>query len=105
MRHPARCSRLLGSALVALLALAGLRVYAQAIAPLNSLPNPYRAVENWAKMPEGRAWGASAGVDIDPDGASVWVAERCAANSCAGSDLAPILKFDASGKLVKAFGA
>jgi DNA-binding beta-propeller fold protein YncE len=55
-------------------------------------------------MPAGRLWGAAAGVDIDPDGKSVWVAERCGQNSCAGSNLDPILKFDASGKLVKAFG-
>ena len=74
-------------------------------APLNSLPNPYRSVENWAHMPEGRTWGSSAGVAVDPTGTSIWVAERCAANSCAGSDLAPILHFDMSGRLIKAFGA
>lgn len=85
-------------------------------APTNSAPNPYRAVENWGKMPEGRTWGSTSGVDIDPDGTSVWVAERCgvfAAPSlmkrgtpfaCDGSKLAPILKFDSSGKLLKSFG-
>src|ERR1700676_894758 len=56
-------------------------------------------------MPEGRTWGSSAGVYVDPTGTSVWVAERCGANSCAGSDLAPILHFDMSGRLLKAFGA
>jgi DNA-binding beta-propeller fold protein YncE len=68
-------------------------------------------------MPEGRSWGSSAGVDIDPDGTSVWVFERCGAFAlpselkpgepfaCDGSNLAPILKFDASGKLVASFGA
>ena len=44
-------------------------------------------------------------MDIDRDGRSVWVVERCGGNSCAGSQLAPILKFDASGALVKSFGA
>jgi DNA-binding beta-propeller fold protein YncE len=78
---------------------------AEPAAPNNALPNPYRSIENWAKMPDGRSWGSTAGVDIDPDGTSVWVAERCGANSCAGSALDPILKFDASGKLVKSFGA
>src|SRR5215469_4873624 len=73
--------------------------------PLNTLPNPYRSVENWAHMPEGRTWGSSAGVAVDPSGTSIWVAERCGANSCAGSDLAPILHFDMSGRLIKAFGA
>src|SRR5256714_344608 len=79
-------------------------VLAQTGAPTNNLPNNYQRVANWAKMPAGRFWGAAAGVAVDPDGKSVWVAERCAQNSCAGSNLDPILKFDASGKLVKAFG-
>ena len=92
-------------AAIALFAISAGAVYSQTAAPTNSLPNPYRSVENWAKMPEGRTWGSTAGVWIDPDGASVWVAERCGANSCAGSNLAPVLKFDASGNLVKSFGA
>lgn len=71
----------------------------------NSPPNPYRAVENWAKLPEGRMWGQTIGVDIDADGASIWVLERCGGNSCAGADVAPILKFDPSGKFVTGFGA
>src|ERR1044071_1508357 len=68
-------------------------------------PNPYRTVENWAKMPEGRTWGATSAVDIAADGKSVWVAERCGANTCAGSSLPVVLKFDSSGKLVQSFGA
>jgi streptogramin lyase len=56
-------------------------------------------------MPEGRTWGSTSAVDVAPDGRSIWVAERCGANSCAGSDLPVVLKFDASGKLVKSFGA
>jgi sugar lactone lactonase YvrE len=70
----------------------------------NSQPNPYVTVENWAKLPAGRMWGSTSAVDIDRDGKSVWVAERCGANSCAGKNDAPILKFDASGNLVKSFG-
>ena len=48
---------------------------------------------------------------IDKDGKSIWVAERCGANSCwnaqtrATSPLDVVLKFDATGKLVKSFGA
>jgi streptogramin lyase len=68
-------------------------------------PNPYRTIEGWAKMPEGRTWGATSAVDIDKDGRSIWVAERCGANSCLGSDLPIVLKFDESGKLVTSFGA
>jgi streptogramin lyase len=70
----------------------------------NAQPNPYRTVSDWAKLPEGRTWGSTAGVDVDSHD-HIWVAERCGANSCAGSNLAPILEFDASGKLLKSFGA
>ena len=73
--------------------------------PVNDLPNPYQTIEGWAKMPEGRTWGATSAVEIAPDGKSVWVAERCGANSCAASDLPAVLKFDETGKLVKSFGA
>jgi outer membrane protein assembly factor BamB len=41
----------------------------------------------------------------DRDGRSVWAFERCGANSCAGSSVAPILEFDPAGKLVRSFGA
>ena len=75
------------------------------IAPINDLANPYQTVEGWAKMPEGRSWGSLSAVDVDRDGRSIWVAERCGANSCAGSNLPVVLKFDASGKLVRSFGA
>src|SRR5205807_7404976 len=44
-------------------------------------------------------------VDIDRDGRSIWVVERCGSNSCAGSNLAPVLKFDSSGKVVASVGA
>ena len=73
--------------------------------PINQAPNPYRTIEGWARLPEGRAWGSTSAVEIDRDGRSIWVAERCSANSCAGSDLDPILKFDSAGTLVKSFGA
>ena len=71
----------------------------------NAAPNPYRAEENWAKLPAGRMWGQVIGVDVDRDGTSVWVYDRCGAKTCEGSNLAPIQKFDASGKLVTSFGA
>ncbi len=64
-------------------------------------PNPYATIENWAKLPEGRAWGSTSAVEIDRDGKSVWVAERCGANTCDGKTDPPILEFDASGKLVQ----
>src|SRR5437773_4802725 len=73
--------------------------------PTNDLPNPYKTVEGWAKLPEGRTWGSTSAVEIDKDGVSIWVAERCGQNNCVGSNLDPILKFDQSGNLVKHFGA
>lgn len=72
--------------------------------PVNDLPNPYRTIEGWAKLPEGRQWGATSAVAIDRDGRSVWVAERCGANGCAGSSLDPVMEFDADGNLVRHFG-
>ena len=73
--------------------------------PVNDLPNPYTTIEHYFKLPEGRSWGSTSAVDIDRDGKSIWVAERCGANTCAGSKLDPILEFDESGKFVKSFGA
>src|SRR5260370_29460840 len=65
-------------------------------------PNPYRTIENWAKLPEPRAWGSSSAVDIDRDG-NIWVAERCGMNTCARRPDAPVLKFSVSGKRLKGF--
>jgi sugar lactone lactonase YvrE len=71
----------------------------------NSQPDPYSLGMSWGKLPEGRMWGSTSAVDIDRDGKSIWVAERCGANSCEGKNDPPILKFDASGNLMKSFGA
>jgi streptogramin lyase len=65
----------------------------------------YRMIENHFKLPDGRKIGSTVGITIDRDGTSVWVFERCGAQNCVGSGVAPVLKFDASGKLVKSFGA
>jgi sugar lactone lactonase YvrE len=73
--------------------------------PTNDLPNPYQTIANHFKMPDGRTWGSTSAVGIDKDGKSIWVGERCGANTCLDSKLDPILKFDASGTLVKHFGA
>lgn len=74
------------------------------VAPGNDLPNPYQTVQNHLRLPEGRTWGALSSVDVDIDGRSIWVAERCGANSCAGSNLPVVLKFDPSGTVVRSFG-
>src|SRR5437660_7367595 len=103
--------KLVRALVVAAVAMCGWRVFAQAtVAPTNDLPNPYQTLANYFKLPEGRTWGSTSAVDIDKDGTSIWVAERCGANKCADasgkmSPLDPVLKFDAAGKLVKSFGA
>jgi NHL repeat-containing protein len=94
-----------------LLALPALAVAQDAGQPTNDAPNNYTTIKDYFKLPEGRTWGSTSAVDIDKDGTSIWVAERCGQNSCLDrstgkmSDLPTVLKFDASGKLVKSFGA
>src|SRR6187455_3155334 len=97
----------LAAATVAALVFSTAQPSAQAPAPnaKNDLPNPYKTIEGWAKLPDGRTWGSTSSVDIDKDGVSVWVGERCGTNSCLTSTLDPVLKFDASGNLVKSFGS
>jgi len=74
-------------------------------------PNPYREVDNWAKLPNGRIMGAVGDVTVDPDGIHIWAIIRCDAtaperfgNECLDSDLDPVLKFDQEGNVVKSFG-
>jgi DNA-binding beta-propeller fold protein YncE len=109
-------TRKLATAAFALLAFSSF-AYPQTTAPTNSLPNPYRTIENWGDLPDGRKWGSTSAVAVDPDGTSVWVAERCGETrppnqitpgnpfACAESTLDPIMKFDTNGKLLKSFGA
>ena len=100
--HASRAWPTLVGAMVAAVAMSGGWVDAQ---PANSQANPYRTVESWAKMPEGRTWGSTSAVEVDRDGRSIWIAERCGANTCAGSSLPAILLFDQSGRLTTSFGA
>ena len=107
-RRAASISILAGAVAVALIS--GRKADAQATAsPSNDAPNPYQSIEGWAKLPEGRTWGSTSAVEVDKDGKSIWVAERCGANRCLDasgkmSDLPTVLKFDSTGKLVKSFG-
>jgi DNA-binding beta-propeller fold protein YncE len=84
--------------------LAALMVCAvSALAAPEHPPNPYREVQNWAKLPEGRIWGHVFGVDVDSKG-NVWALDRCGETSCVDSNLPPIMQFDSSGKFLKSFG-
>ena len=65
--------------------------------------NPYKE-DGWAKLPEGRSLGWMSAIDIDRSG-NIWVFERCGANTCAGSSVAPVIKFDSTGRYLMSFGA
>ncbi|PCH64126.1 MAG: hypothetical protein COC19_00195 [SAR86 cluster bacterium] len=73
--------------------------------PINNRPNPYTSADGWAQLPDGRQWGSTAGVDIDPDGVHLWAIDRCGSNSCATSSLDPIVKIDPQGRVVASMGA
>src|SRR6185295_4294661 len=64
---------------------------------------PFRE-DGWAKLPDGRKWGATGAIDVDRDG-NIWVFERCGGATCFGSNVAPIVKLDPSGRYLKSFGA
>ncbi len=72
---------------------------------VNSRPDPYSMNQDFFSLGEGRTIGSTVAVVLDRDGRSIWAFERCGQNDCVGSDLGPVLKFDATGKLVKSFGA
>ena len=71
--------------------------------PRNDLPQPYRTTRDWGELPRGVKWAAVTAIEPSPDGI-LYVIHRCFANSCAGRTEAPILKYDAGGKLLKSWG-
>jgi hypothetical protein len=75
-------------AVVALVGATGAQAQSSYALP-NDLPNPYRTVTGWARLPDGRKWGSTAGVAAAPDG-TIWAIDCCGANSCADSKLDPI---------------
>ena len=84
--------------------IAVLAIVMQAGAPRNDLPQPYQTTRNWGELPAGVKWAAVTAVEPAPDG-TIYVIHRCFANSCANRSEAPILKYDASGKLLSSWGA
>jgi DNA-binding beta-propeller fold protein YncE len=104
MSHVNRLSLLVGVALVSLAAMSAERICAQDVDP-NAAPNPYREDVGWAKTALGRPFGSTIGVDIDRDGKSVWVYDRCGGGTCQSSKIAPVMKFDPTGRLLAAFGS
>src|SRR3982074_706695 len=75
-------------------------------------PNPYRIVEGWAQLPNGRPMGAVGKVSIDADGRHIWAIVRCDrledpsrfGDECRDSKTDPVLEFSPDRKVVKSFG-
>ena len=89
--------------LAAVVSLTASALEQRADAPRNDLPQPYRTTRDWGQLPAGVKWAAVTAIEPAPDG-SIYVVHRCFANSCAGRNEAPILKYDANGKLLASWG-
>ncbi|MDE0828327.1 MAG: peptidyl-alpha-hydroxyglycine alpha-amidating lyase family protein [Vicinamibacterales bacterium] len=75
------------------------------VEPINNLPNPYETQRYWGTLPDGRSWGSVSAVNVDVDGVHIWAGDRCGTNSCAESNVDPIVKLDPDGNVVQSFGA
>jgi DNA-binding beta-propeller fold protein YncE len=79
-----------------------------------NIPNPAPNVTtNWGELPDGREWGSTAGIDIDPIDGHVWAYERCGASTfgggvpvnCDNNPVDPIFKFNRNtGEILANFG-
>lgn len=91
--------------LAAVILMASLLVSAQGdVAPVNDRPNPYQPGAGWGVLADGRQWGAVTAVDVDGDGRSIWVVERCGGDACIDAAVPPVLKLDAAGRVQTSFG-
>ena len=76
-----------------------------------ALPNPTtEVVTDWADLPDGREWGSTAGVDIDPTDGHIWAYDRCGgvglAGGCDENLVDPVFKFHReTGEVLASFGA
>ncbi len=83
---------------------------AAAPAAAQPLPNPYRLVDDWPKLPDGRQVGAVGDVDGDVDGRHIWAVLRCDAGGdkfgyeCLDSNLDVVVKLAPDGNAVASFG-
>ncbi len=74
------------------------------MAPTNGLPNPY-SDRQIMPLPDGRSWGSTAGVDAAKGRDDIWAIDRCGSNGCVGSNVDPLLHYDADGNLIGRMGA
>ena len=72
----------------------------------DAIPSPYGAPEHQWASPSSGPWGSSAGIVSVASHGEIWAIDRCGANSCDGSDHAPIIQLDLkTGKAIKNIGA
>jgi sugar lactone lactonase YvrE len=70
-----------------------------------ALPNPYLMNQAWYTMPKGRYLGGASGIEMDRDGKSIWVFERCGGRDlCLDTHIDPIMHISPEGKVIAAFG-
>ena len=67
---------------------------------VNDLPNPYKQVTGWEKMP--REWAPTNNVYVDGKD-NVWVMARCGAKGCVGPEGAPIWELSSASLLMVRF--
>ena len=60
----------------------------------NTMFDPYRMLDGWAKLPEGVEWGAVIGIIPNGEGGT-WIHHRSES---------PIMRFDATGTDIENFG-
>ena len=106
MRKMVQLLSALGLSTAIMIGCGGKLLYAQNTNDPNAAPNPYRMEEFGVQLPDGRKLGAPIGVEIDQsDGKTLWVYERCGADSCVDSLLNPAMKLDGNGKILANFGS
>jgi len=85
-------------------AIVGPAIAQESRSPRNDLPQPYRTTRDWGELPPSISkWPAVTAVEVAGDG-TIYVVERCNDNSCEGRREPPILKYNAEGKLLLAWG-
>ena len=96
----------LATAVFSVALLGGAAAWAQDVTPDTSAPSPFEMPQySWAKTLDGKPWGSTSGIDMDSKG-NVWAIGRCGANTCDGSNIAPVYELDmATGKPIKSIGA
>jgi hypothetical protein len=98
--------RVILAVIVAACAGPGISAQEGAQAP-NAHPNPYRTIQKPLTLPPGREMGWVMGLEVGRNGKDIWIFDTCggALQDCVTSNVAPILRFDASGKYISSFGS